>query len=195
MGRDHGQLFGADAHDQLGQQRRELRFQPCLAGRHTTRRCHPLSEGGSNLFEGAVLQKPGKEQVPGLDEGQVLLVFQAQLRQQAGRLDIEQSCRHQQELRGLAQVPFGVSSLMGPDVCHELVGHLGQGDLGDVELVLGDQPEQELERTLEDVQMYLERPAASPPQHPAGSHGRPWRHDRAHGAQAVPPREISSRAS
>src|SRR5487761_380917 len=43
-----------------------------------------------------------------------------------------------------------------PDVGDELVGDLRQGDLGDIQLVLGDQPEQQVERPLEHVEVYLE---------------------------------------
>ena len=63
----------------------------------------------------------------------------------------------EQELGGLPQVPLGVRGLGGLDVGDELVGDLGQGDLGDVELVLADQPEQQVERAGEHVQVHLER--------------------------------------
>jgi hypothetical protein len=38
----------------------------------------------------------------------------------------------------------------------ELVGDAGQGDLGNIQLVLGDQGQEEVERPLEDVQVDLE---------------------------------------
>ena len=66
----------------------------------------------------------------------------------------------------------------GADVGQELVGHLVQRQLGDLEPVLGDQGEQEVERTLELVEPHGEpgvlardRPAAgsgtTPGQRPA----------------------------
>ena len=79
--------------------------------------------------------------------------------QQPGRLDVEQGGGDEQELRGLAEVPLGVEAWCAPDVRDELVGDLGQRDLGDVELVLGDQPEQQVERPGEDVEVHLERRA------------------------------------
>ena len=48
------------------------------------------------------------------------------------------------------------SGPMRPDVRHELVGHLGERDLGDVELVLGDQLEEQIEGPLEVGQPDLE---------------------------------------
>jgi hypothetical protein len=48
-------------------------------------------------------------------------------------------------------------------VGHELEGHLGEGYLGDVQLVLGDQTEEQLERPLEDVEMDLEGLATRTP--------------------------------
>src|SRR5699024_9945015 len=45
---------------------------------------------------------------------------------------------------------------MRPDVCDELIGDLRQRHLGDVQLVLGDQCEQQVEGTLEVVQVHLE---------------------------------------
>ena len=123
---------------------------------------------------------------------------------------------------------------MGPDVGHELEGHLGQGDLGDVQLVLGDQAQQQLERALEDVEVYLEGLALCSAQYatrrqtgaghrrrhivrvnrpgqglsgPGGriGFGRPQENAGSdlcnlngrgpgHGAQAAPPRAMSSRA-
>src|SRR5262249_25612793 len=62
----------------------------------------------------------------------------------------------------------------GADVGDELVGHPRQGDLGDVELVLGDQSEQEVERTLEVRQPHLERrPTLLPRRRDLLPHDRP----------------------
>ena len=99
------------------------------------------------------MQQPREQQVPGLQQGEILLVLHLARGQQPGRLQVEQSGRHHQEIACLVQVP---SLGAGPDVGDELVGHLGQGDLGDVELVLGDQAQQEIERALEHVEVDLE---------------------------------------
>ena len=114
-------------------------------------------EGAGDVLEGAVLQQPGEEQVARLDEGQVLLVLRAGLRQQPDGLEVEQGGGDEEELGRLAEVPVGVGGLGGLDVGDELVGDLGQRDLGDVELVLADQAEQQVERPREDVEVHLER--------------------------------------
>ena len=96
----------------------------------------------------------------------------ARLRQQPGGLEVEQGGGDEEELGRLAEVPLGVGRLGAPDVRDELVGDRGQRDLGDVELVLGDQAEQQVERALEDVEVHLERGRPRPArQHPArGDH-------------------------
>ncbi len=153
LGGDAGQLLGPDAEDQLGQQVGEL-----LLHRHGTReaqrlRGHPPGEDLRHFLVRLVLQQPGEQQVPGLQQGQVLLVLDLARRQQPGRLEVEQGGRHQQEVAGLVEVPLGP---LGPDVGDELVGDLGERDLGDVELVFGDEAEEQIERALEDVQVDLE---------------------------------------
>ena len=108
-----------------------------------------------------------------------------------GRLEVEQGGGNEQKLRGLAQVPVCARSLKSLEVSDELERHLGESDLGDVQLVLGYQAEQQLERALEDVEVDLERLVNSPAQH-ASRRDRGVRGD--DGAQAAPPREMSSRA-
>ena len=74
------------------------------------------------------------------------------------------------------------------DVGDELVGDPRQRDLGDVELVLGDQAEQQVERALEVVQVHRE---AAPPRRPSASavdRRRP-----AHGCSAAAARRARSR--
>ena len=83
----------------------------------------------------------------------ILLVLDLARGQQPRRLEVEQGGRHHQEVARLVQVERVGP---GPDVADELVGDLGQGDLGDVQLVLGDQPEEQIERPLEDVEVDLE---------------------------------------
>ncbi len=90
-----------------------------------------------------VLQQPGEEQVPGLQEGEVLLVLHVGGGQQPGGLQVEQGGGDQQELAGLVEVPLVAHR---PDVGDELVGDLVQGHLGHVELVLADQLQQQVER-------------------------------------------------
>ena len=114
---------------------------------------HPAGEDRGDLLVGPVLQQPGEEQVARLEQGQVLLVLDLARRQQPGGLQVEQGGGHEQEVGHLVQVPAAGALL---DVGDELVGDLGQRHLGDVQLVLGDQPEQQVERPLEDVEVHLE---------------------------------------
>ena len=83
-------------------------------------------------------------------------------------LEVQQGRRDEHELAGLRQVPVDLGLLGRPQVRHELVGDLGQGDLGDVQLVLGDQAQEQLEGPGEDVEVNLEAtPVAG--EDPAGS--------------------------
>ena len=67
------------------------------------------------------------------------------------------------------EVPAVGLGLLDLDVRDELVGDPGDGDLGDVELVLADQAEQQVERPGEVVEGDLEgRGRGAPGEHPAG---------------------------
>jgi len=114
---------------------------------------HPGGEHARHFLVGPVLEQPGEEQVAGLEQGQVLFVLDLAGWQEPGGLEVEQGGRDDQEVTDLVQVP-AVGALR--DVADELVGDLGQGDFGDVQLVLGDQREQQVEWTLEHVEVDLE---------------------------------------
>ena len=158
-----GQLLGRHRDDQLGQQRGELLLHAHVAPSHPPGRGHPLPEGLGDVLEGAVLQQARKEQVAGLDQGQVLLVLGTDLWEQPGRLEVQECGRDQEELRGLREIPAGLGLLGRLDVGDELVGDLGQGNFGDVELVLGDEPDKQVERSGKDIEMDLECRRGSPP--------------------------------
>jgi hypothetical protein len=85
-------------------------------------RRHPLGEGVGDVLEGPVLQQAREQQVARLDEGEVLVVLRAGLRQQPGRLEVQQGRRDEQELGGLRQVPARGFRPLGLDVGDELVG-------------------------------------------------------------------------
>ena len=149
-----GELHRPQAEQHLGQQVDEARFhrhparEPPPGGRHLAR------QHRRDLLVGAVLQQPGEQQVPGLQQGEVLLVVDLAGGQQPGRLEVEQGSGDDEEVADLVQVP---AVGLGPDVGDELVGDLGQRDLGDIQLVLRDQAEEQVKRALEDVEVHLER--------------------------------------
>src|SRR6202012_3664909 len=117
-------------------------------------------EDARDFFVGPVLQEPGEQQVTSLQQGEVFLVLDLARGQQPGRLQIEQRGRDHQEVAHLVQIPavrtFG-------EVGDELVGDLGERHFGDVELVLGDQRQQQVEGTLEHIQVNLEGGSAACP--------------------------------
>jgi len=67
--------------------------------------------------------------------------------QQGPGLDPEQFGSDREELCDNVDLAGGPHAL---DLLQECVGHLGQGHLGDIELVLLDQPQQQGQRALED---------------------------------------------
>src|SRR5690606_30348877 len=103
-----------------------------------------------------VLEEPREEEVPGLEQREVLLVLHFGLRQQPRSLEIQEGRGDEQERGGLLQVPAAALRRSSLDVSDELVGDLGERDLGDIELVLGDQLQQQVERPLEVVELDLE---------------------------------------
>lgn len=163
--RELGETLRAGTDDHLGQQLGEVRLQPDGTGTAPGLVGQPAAEDVRDALVGAVLQQPGEEQITGLQEREIGLVLHFGRGQQPGRLQIQQRRRDDQELRGLVQIPVRPH---GPDVRHEFVGHLRQRDLGDVQLVLGDQLQKEVEGALEVLQPEGERAVAGPGGRPAG---------------------------
>ncbi len=59
-----------------------------------------------HLLEGLVLQQPGKKQVPGLQQRDVVVVLDLAGRQQPGGLEVQQGGGDDEELAGLVKGPF-----------------------------------------------------------------------------------------
>src|SRR5690606_7511523 len=152
-----GQLLRPQPHDDLRQQSGESLLQADRAREPQRLGGEPLGQHAGDLFERLVLQQPREQQVARLEQGQVVLVLDLAPRQQPGCFQVEQSRRHDEELAGLVQIPRLAGAGPGGDVGDELVGHLRQRDLGEVELVLGDQAQQQVERAFEVGQVHLER--------------------------------------
>jgi hypothetical protein len=141
------EVVGADRDDHFRQQLGEPRLQHHRAGMAELLLGQPGGDQRSDLLERAVLHEPGEQEVAGLEQREVVLVLDVALRQQPSRLEVEQRGRDQQELGGLFEI---VAEVL--DVADELVGDLRQRHLGDVELMLGDQREQQVEWALEDTE-------------------------------------------
>nr|WP_238455363.1 hypothetical protein [Micromonospora sp. ATA51] len=137
------QPLRADAEHQVGQRLGVPGLQGDRAGVAAAADGLQLGDVRRGLLVRLVLQQPGEEQVPRLQQGEVLLVLHLGGGQQPGGLEVEQGGRDQQELARLVQVPLVAHR---PDVGDELVGDLVQRHLGDVELVLADELEQQVER-------------------------------------------------
>ena len=123
-------------------------------------RRHPVGERAGDVLERAVLQQPREEQVARLDEGEVLLVLAGGWGSSRAALMSSSVAATSRNSEAWPRSQSVSAAWCAPDVRDELVGDLRQRDLGDVELVLGDQPEQQVERALEDVEVHLERGAA-----------------------------------
>ena len=131
---------------------------------HLARDAHGLGrepdvELPGHLLERLVLQQPGEQQVASLQEFHVVLVLHLAARQQPGGFEIQQGGGDHQELAGLVQGLGRGTLLQRAHVLDELVRDHGEGHLGDVHLVLGDQREQDVEGALEVLQRHGE-PAA-----------------------------------
>ena len=110
-----------------------------------------LGQVTGRLFVGAILQQPGEQEVPRLEQRHILLVVDLGGGQQARGLQIEQSRRYDEELGRLPKVPLAGRA----EVSDEFVRDLGEGYLGDIELTAADQAEQQVERAVEVDQRYV----------------------------------------
>ena len=198
LGGDAGQVLGADGGHEPGQEGGQLGGRPRRARVGPGGGAGQLPQVRGGPLVGAVLQEPGEEQVAGLEELQVLLGLVGVVGQEPVGLERQQRGRHDEELAGAPQVPVGAH------VGDELVGDLGQGELGHVQAAAGDERQQQVEGPLELGQGDGEAGDAPRPARPGGlvpgvrpgsgagapdGAGRPDRH-----RQATPPRAMSSRA-
>ncbi len=153
-GGDPGELFGRDGEQHVRHQVGEPALQPDGARVAPGLVAFQRPQVRRGELVGPVLEQPREQQIAGLQQGQILLILDLAGWQQAGRLEVEQGGRHHQELGRLTEVP---GPAQRPDVGDELVGDPRERDLGHVELVLGDEREQQVERSLEVRQPDLER--------------------------------------
>ena len=92
--------------------------------------------------------KPGQQQIPFLPQGQFLFGLDiVATGKQAPGLQLQQHRRDQEELGGHFQIQGGPHLLQGG---HVLVHDVGQRHLPEVDLVPGDEMQEQVERALED---------------------------------------------
>ena len=107
-----------------------------------------LHQLAGRLLELLVFQEPPDQLGPRVFACLILLVPLGFNRQQHPGLDVDQRGRHHQELAGDRQV----QRLHRADVVEVLLGDQRDRDVVDVDLVLLDQMQQEVQRTLELIQ-------------------------------------------
>ena len=141
LGGDAGQQVGGE----VGEAARRGRPRGARSGPAASiRRC--IDAGG--VLERLALQQPGQQQVPLLPEGQLLLDLDViAAGQQPAGLQLEQHGRDEQELGGHLEVEGGPHLL---EVGHVGVDDVRQRHLLQVDLLPGDEVQQQVERALED---------------------------------------------
>ncbi len=106
-----------------------------------------VSQDGRHVLEGQTGQQAAEQPIALLGEGQLLIgVDRGPSREQPTRLQLDESRRDQEELGGHLEV----QRLDPGEVLQVLVHQPRQAHLGDLELALGDQPQEKVERSLED---------------------------------------------
>ena len=146
LGCQRGEGIGAKPKDNLREEVGEVRLETHGTRHLASGPSHPLGEEGGHLLVGAVLQQPREEQISRLKEGEVLLVLDLATGQQSGGLEVEQGRGDDEELRCLVQVPLRA---LRAQIGDELVGDDVKSELGDLQLVLGDELQEQIERSLE----------------------------------------------
>ena len=138
------------------------------------------------LFEGAVLQKPGKEEVALSQCLHGGLIAQGLVlnRQESCALGLYQNGGDIKKGAGLIQTGLEIQST---HIGQKLAGHCSQGNLGQLELPVGQKAQKHVEGTLVNIQGNRKPIARSADGLPGG-----FCHDPVH---ATMPREISSLAT
>ena len=147
------ELFGSQADQDFGKQRREVRFEGDAARDALAGVVHLIGQQAGHLLVCAVLKQAREQQVSSFQKGQILLVLYFPAGKQARRLQIQQRRRDNQKTGRLVQIPIRT---LGLDVADELVGYLVQRQLGDLELVFRDQRQQEVEGAFEAADLHRE---------------------------------------
>ena len=151
-----GELLGGVLPEQLRKQRREVPFERDLPRIAAAFELEGGTHHARDLLERLVLQEPREQEVAGFQQGNVALILDFAGGQQPGRLEVEQGRGDDEEFAGFIKGPFLAQVLQTLDVLDELIGDGGQRHLRDVQLVLGDQAQEEVEGAGEVGQPDLE---------------------------------------
>ena len=117
-------------------------------------RAHPVAQGGGALPDGGVLDEPRAELL--LADGVVLRGDRLERRQEAARLQQDESRREPQERGGF----LGRERAHGPDTPQVFLREIPEPDREDVQLALLDELEEEVERALEALDLDARRARA-----------------------------------
>ena len=139
--------LGRDPGHQVGSEGQEALLQPGPARIGTAGAVHHPAEAGGGVLEGLALEEAGEQQIPLLPQRQLLVgIGVIGVGKQPAGLQLEQHGRDQEELRRHLQVEQ--PELL--EVGHEGVDDGRQRHLVDIDLLPGDQVEQQIEGALED---------------------------------------------
>jgi len=101
-------------------------------------------------LELAVFEKPGQQLVSRFFGSQLALHLDPAVRQQQAGLDLDQEAHEEEELGHLVPIPDGPRRLHVVEVSGD---DLEQRDLQQVDLLLEDERQEQVERTLVDVEI------------------------------------------
>ena len=105
---------------------------------------HPLINALRRFLERSVLQEPGEQEIARLQVGLGRVSLLVDAGQQVRRFHIQERGGDNQKLRRTRQVRRRLHE------SDELVGHLRERDLGDVEFLTRDQRQEKIERTFKN---------------------------------------------
>ena len=127
---------------------------------------HPSVDMFRRFLESPILQEPREQEIAGLQVGLGRVALLVDTGQQMRGLHVQERRRDNQEFRGTRQVRGRLHER------DELVGHLRERNLGDVEFLARDQRQQKIERTFknrerdrEEVELPLNLEAVRPRRH------------------------------
>ena len=128
----------------LGQEGRKMRLEGHVPGNVRTELPHPSIDVLCRFLESPILQEPREQEIAGLQVGLGGVVLLVDTGQQMRGLHVQEGRRDDQEFRRTRQVRGRLHER------DELVGHLRERDLGDVEFLARNQRQKKIERTFKN---------------------------------------------